>query len=159
MITEVSIPKDVDTSSGSLVLSPANFPWLKTLAASFERYRWHKLNIHWRAAGGYTKGGLIAVGVDWSSSYALNLSAVTRAQVLALTPHMSLPISSAGGGKVLGLPTRLLNSRNWYDLSSTTDEGALGALKYNVKCDTDTNARFVGEVWVDYEIVLQGTKA
>lgn len=165
MLVDVTLPANKTDSTGSVVLALANFPWLKTVAGSFERYKWKRLNIHWRAAGGFNKGGLIAVGMDWSnqlsSAYTREslTSASERQKVLSLTPHMSLPISSTSINKTLGLPTKMLNSRNWYDAAKTDDEGAVGAIRYSAKCDSDSVERFIGEIWVDYEVVLQGTRA
>lgn len=165
MLLDVTLSANTSDSNGSVVLALTNFPWLRTVAGSFERYKWKRLNIHWRAAGGFNKGGLIAIGMDWSSQMSSaytkpNLNANSeRQKVLSLTPHMSLPISATSINKMLGLPTRMLNSRNWYDATKTDDEGAVGTLRYAAKCDADTVARFIGEVWVDYEVVLQGTRA
>lgn len=165
MLLDVTLSANASDSNGSVVLALTNFPWLRTVAGSFERYKWKRLNIHWRAAGGFNKGGLIAIGMDWSSQMSSaytkpNLNANSeRQKVLSLTPHMSLPISATSINKMLGLPTRMLNSRNWYDATKTDDEGAVGTLRYAAKCDADTVARFIGEIWVDYEVVLQGTRA
>lgn len=165
MLLDVTLSANTSDSNGSVVLALTNFPWLRTVAGSFERYKWKRLNIHWRAAGGFNKGGLIAIGMDWSSQMSSaytkpNLNANSeRQKVLSLTPHMSLPISATSINKMLGLPTRMLNSRNWYDATKTDDEGAVGTLRYAAKCDADTVARFIGEIWVDYEVILQGTRA
>lgn len=165
MLLDVTLDAGASDTNGKVVLALTNFPWLKTVAGSFERYKWKRLNVHWRAAGGFNKGGLMAIGVDWSSQYSSAYTkptltgATERQKVLSLTPHMSLPISSSSVNKTLGLPFRLLNSRNWYDATKTDDEGAVGTLRYAAKCDADSSAKFIGEIWVDYEVVLQGTRA
>lgn len=107
----------------------------------------------------------MAIGMDWSSQMSSSYRGPTltttteRQKVLSLTPHMSLPISATSINKTLGLPVRMLNSRNWYDATKTDDEGAVGTLRYAAKCDSDAAAKFIGEIWVDYEILLQGTRA
>lgn len=161
MLVEVSVPANTADVSGEITLSLASFPWLSVVSSSFERYRWRRLTLHWRSAGGLNKGGLMALGVDWASQVKLTTGGEksARQKVLALTPHLSMPISAAGDTRSLRLPPSMLNSRKWYVASKTDEEGSVGSCRYAVKSDSDTTARFIGEIWADYEILLQGTRA
>lgn len=161
MLVDISIPASTAEVSGKVELALSSFPWLTVVSNSFERYRWKRLTLHWRSAGGYTKGGLMALGVDWSAQVKSSVSdlKVSRAKVLALTPHLSMPISAAGDTRSLRLPQSLLNSRKWYSVTAADLEGSVGSCLYAVKTDSDVAARFVGEIWADYEITLQGTRA
>lgn len=168
MLLDISLAKTKDGYYTGTPLCPANFPWLAGVSKSFERYKWRRLNIHFRSAGGFTKGGLLAMGVDWYTTAAPALTQTTstdgdRKTVLALSPHASWPIAAVGSSRKLGLPHNLLNSRAWYkmvnDVAKQDGDSAVGQILLSVKADAEaSNDRFIGEVWVDYEIVLQGTK-
>lgn len=139
--------------SDNIVIKPASFNFLTGIAPSFERSRWLKLHFYYKPAVAVTTGGLVAMGVDWDGTTAVS----DREKVLAFTPSQSIPVWQDSQAKPLVLPASRLQSRTWYaHNSSTALESSVGTLRIAGTTTAETNS-VVGEVWVYYEMVMQGT--
>nr|QQM16313.1 putative coat protein [Nufsystermes virus] len=149
-------------SSTSVVLSPLNFKWLKNVARSFERVRWHACRFEWAPSVGTTVSGAVAIAMDWGNkSVSLNeetgfyhIGAPSEDQAYALSPLKSGPLWEP---KVLALPADKLMSRAWYevDVKSDTYDTAPGSLV--VYLASPGQAGVVGSVWCTYTVRLSGT--
>lgn len=140
--------------NSSLNLSPDNFPWLKSLAAAFDRVTWHSASLVWKPAVGTTESGMFAMGVDWNSAS----KAASRATVLSLTPVFDSPVWQPTQGKGMVLPTSKLMSRREYMLSGSGDavDKQPGILMYS--CSGGDNSKIYGEIWLKYDVSLFGTR-
>lgn len=152
----------------NVLLVPANFPWLKTLVKVFERIRWHKCNLEYRATVGANTNGSVAVGVDWmsQSSTAVELdelwvvdplTAIDKSAVLACTPSFDTPVWQ--GIRSMPIPASRLQSRLWYEITDNVPTTSLsdyapGSIKYKSSYDSGG-----GEIWIDYTVRLSGTRA
>lgn len=161
LLQEVSAVNSSTETSGSISILPESTTWLKQLSQSFERYRWNSVQIFWRGATGTTFGGLMAMGVDWYGRKKLTaITTIKRSNVTGLTPVVDVPLYTDSQGKPLVLPKGLLQSRQWYGLgaeaSEDLDKGP-GNLVYAAKHDQTTGAKFLGEIWIRYNVTLQGS--
>lgn len=161
-------------SSGSVgasfVLEPMSFTWLKNLSKAFERYRWNSCQVVWRPAVGANTDGTVAVGLDWGNNGEIKLidfghakhmttdAAVTKAQILAQTPNMDMPVWQKG---VFNIPSSRLQSREWYEIVGdpaskvlALDRGPGTVMYYAASGKSKT----VGEIWVYYSVTLSGTR-
>lgn len=149
------------------LLHPSSFPWLKSLAKVFERYRFVSATLEYRPLVGTTTAGSVTMGVDWMTStvkLALNengiltasLKAIDKTGILALTPSVDCPVWQRVPRVVV--PSQLLNTRLWYNASAPAADsdvenfvpGYIVSLSTN---DTD------GEVWIHYKVHFSGTHA
>lgn len=156
MLTDFNLPKDMTEKSDYIELGISGFPWLKTVALSFERYYWQSLTIHWRPAGGYNRNGLMALGMNW---HTISSTKMDRTKVLTLTPHISVPIAAVNTTRSMPLPKAFLNSRKFYSVTGSGPDSSTGTLQLAVKMDASGTDQFVGEVWASYQVVLQGTRS
>lgn len=152
--------------TGSVFLTPANFPWLSNVAKAFERVRWLACSLEWRPNVGTTEAGSYAIGMDWgqrSTKLELEdgrfvvprLREITKPDVLAMTPVVEHPIWQ--GGRIT-LPQNLLNSRQWYDVptsfsDTTAFDAGPGALAW-----AHSGSANAGDLWLHYHVLLQGTR-
>lgn len=148
---------EVKKDSDYFVLSPLRLPWLKGLAASFDRYVWLKAHIVYKAAVGTTKSGLVAVGPDWDSYHSTSYS---RQDVLAYTPVYESPVWQSGR---LALPPSRLMTRKEYRLKEWTSQATEGEVFDLFPCVvvyncSGTETITYGEIWVEYTVRLIGTK-
>lgn len=136
-----------------IVIKPNSFNFLTGIASSFERSRWLKIHFYYKPAVAVTTGGLIAMGVDWDGA----TKVTEREKVLAFTPSQSYPVWQDSQAKPLVLPASRLQSRTWYSHNSTNVlESSVGTLRIAGTTSAEDGA-VVGEVWVYYEMVMQGT--
>lgn len=141
------------SSSGNIFLSPVKFTWLQVLAKAFELWRPTRIQVEWRPATATTTSGTVAYGIDWAKPQLKDVGAITRPQVLALTPVMDGPVWR---GSRLNIPASVLSSRKWYEVSTsdfTSDTGP-GSLAYHSSKDDG-----VGEFWLHYTIHFYGTRS
>lgn len=140
---------------GLVVLSPANFPWLKGISANFERFVANSMRIYYKPAVGTATDGLIVYGVDWNPDNGGN---TTRSGIQQLTPVNDHPLWQDSRGQPLILPKSRLQTRKEYLLTSTQkSDSSVGYLAYNAGPKTDV-VKFYGELWVKYDISFFGTK-
>lgn len=158
LLASITATNGTSQTSGTLPISPASCVWLKTLASSFERYRWESVQIFWRGATGTTFGGLIAFGVDWTGRAKLSGFELDRSKVLGLTPLCDVPVWTDSTNKPLVLPRSDLSTRSWYGLGEVDDmDSGPGNLVYSAYHDQVTSGKFLGEFWIRYKARLQGT--
>lgn len=138
---------------GGFTLAPEGWSWCKTMTKVFERFRYNSLVIEYRPTVGTNTSGAITIGVDWSGPEA-SITPKDRAHVCAMTPCVDGPVWQAMS---LRLPSRLLQSRPWFSLVSTSEpqEQAPGALYYQYNTKPTVS---LGEIWVTYDIMFQGTR-
>lgn len=148
----------VKTDPTFVELGPDNFPWLKNLAKSFDRLKWHSCQFHWRPAVATTVGGMLMMGMDWDSNSGTTL---TMEAISAMTPVYEAPLWQMGQ---LNLPAGRLMTRKEYlirkDPKETSDDGFSrypGYLCY-VATGTDANTD-AGHLWVEYDVTMFGTVA
>lgn len=128
------------------------------MSSSFERYRWESVQIYWRGATGTTFGGLIAFGVDWTGRSKLSGVGIDRKKVTGLTPLCDVPVWTDSTNRPLSLPKGELQTRPWYGLGDVTEiDAGPGNLAFSVYHDTVTSEKFLGEFWIRYRVLLQGT--
>lgn len=136
--------------SGSKALKVADFPWLKKIAAAYDRVKWHRCILTWRPAVGTTTGGQIIFGPDWDS----NSTTTTVEAISCLTPVYESPLWQGGS---LTLPPGRLMTRKEYQVrgdTKTADADLSPAyIVYNVG-GKDGDA---GHLWIEYEVTLFGT--
>lgn len=159
LLSSVTAVAHTSQTSGTLSITPASCVWLKSLSASFERYRWESVQIYWRGATGTTFGGLIAFGVDWTGRNKLSGVGLDRNKVLGLTPLCDVPVWTDSSNRPLVLPRAEIQSRAWYGLGGEMAEidAGPGNLAYSAYHDEVTAGKFLGEFWIRYRIRLQGT--
>lgn len=165
----LEVKTDADgKASGSVLIDPVNFPFLKTISASFERIRWNAVHVEWRPAVGANTDGMVALGYDWAEAGDLvtvagrlclaSLKAVERSSVLARTPNRDAPVWQSI--KSWTIPAAKLQSRQWYVLAggnkAPSIDRAPGSLMWAV---SGAGGKTMGEVWVTYSVRLMGTTA
>lgn len=155
LIRTISIPAGKTKMSDYVDLCPENFAFLKTLYNSFERIKYLKLNIRYKSAVGTMQGGMVTYAIDWS----LSASGKDRTALSSYTPNCSHPVWQTSNG--LTLPVSRLQSRTWYVSNSSADAIDKCPARLLVAADATAGQTdlTVGELWVDYHVVLSGTKA
>lgn len=135
---------------------PKSFAFLATLFNSFERIKYVKLHISYRPAVGTTQGGMVSYAIDWTSSQ----KDKDRKALSSFTPNCAHAAWQDTSSKPLVLPPSRLQSRVWYLNNDGADlvDRAPGRLLYAVDASSSVEL-VVGELWVDYEVVLSGTKS
>lgn len=145
---------DMTHQGNCVVLNPLNLPFVKKLAAMFDRYTWHKCSLHYRPIVSATTNGAIILGVDWDSSTRTVLS---YDLVAALTPMVETPVWQAAS---LVLPTSKLQTRKEYIIrgeDNKPDEvdvspGVMICAPSGVASGTT-----VGHIWIEYDMSFFGT--
>lgn len=135
---------------GAIPLEIADFPWLKKLAAAYDRVRWHGCKLIWRPAVGTAVGGQIIFGPDWDS----NSSATTVEAISCYTPVYESPLWQ--GGELVLPPSRLMTRTEYFIRgdSKTPDADLSPAyIVYNL----GGNAGDAGHLWIEYDVTLFGT--
>lgn len=141
--------------NSSLLLAPKSFKFLAGIAKSFERSRWLKMHVFYRPAVSVTKGGLVALGVDWDG--ASEIATLTREQISTFTPSQHFAVWKDTAANPMILPPSKLQSRIWYQHNTSVDVDAAPArLRVCVEA-TEVKSQLIGELWVAYEIQMQGT--
>lgn len=156
-ITTIGVPSSVtDGAEGdyiySSVLTPLNFPWLKTVASAFDRVIWHQCRVEYRSACATTASGMLTMGIDWDVD-----SKLTAPAIRALTPVVSTPVWQSA---TMTLPPGRLMTRKEYvidkDDSKRKYDSAPGIIYVNATSSPGVN---VGELWVYYDLSLFGTQS
>nr|WQM60706.1 MAG: VP3 protein [Solemoviridae sp. 4] len=138
-----------------VIPSQDTMPWLNKIAPAFERVKWISLIISYKPFCGANVSGSVICGPDWNSSR-VSTTKPTRRDVQVCTPIMEVPVWSPGR---LVLPSAQLMTRKAYDLVANTaifDRQPCQIL-YNVVGSASSVT--VGELWIDYHVVLSGTTA
>lgn len=140
------------TASSYYSLSPTSFPWLKNLAKSFDRYKWHSCVIYWKPAVATTQAGIFIMGLDWDSQTTATLD---MEWVAALTPVSEVPVWQMC--QLVAPPSKLMTRKEYFITGDTkADQVDLtpGYLAWSVSSKLDD---VVGHLWVEYDMTLFGT--
>lgn len=142
--------------NGYKLLTPGSFAWLANLAKAFDRFMVHSMSIHWKAAVGTNRDGLVSYGIDWDSSKAERM---TRQMVLALTPVNDHPVWQSASmplpkGKLMSRKEYVIRKDGGADSKAGDFDCMPGYLLYSM---TGIEGLVYGEFWVDYDLTLFGT--
>lgn len=166
LLTDLAVSTGTSVS-GSVILSPANFPWFKNIAKAFERVRWNSCVLEYRPAVGANTDGVVALGLDWGAQSATVdeasglwklVRSVDKNDVLACVPSVDTPVWNRVPSLIV--PANRLQSRAWYDLpkdvkTDSVFDAAPGSVLYHV---SGSAAKTYGELWVKYSVTLSGTR-
>lgn len=139
-----------------LPIVPTSMPLLKKLAGAFERSRWLRLSVYYVSATGTMKQGSVQYGIDWD--YTAKTSGNSASKVVAYTPSWSGPIWQARGNRV-NCPRSRLQGRSWYLHNSSADDVDKGPGQIVVYAAGLEANMTIGNLWVQYEILMSGTTA
>lgn len=147
----IKVDASKPSAAGKCSLQVADFPFLKTLSASFERIKWHHCRVMYKPAASMVTPGLLTMGVDWSWS---NVADV-RKKIAAYTPTATTPVWKEVS---MTLPSQRLQSRIWYSTreSDTIDSGP-GIIAFAVESPGGASGVTIGELWIEYTVTLSGT--
>lgn len=156
LCASIKVEKNKSAANGSCQLLASTPPFLKTLSKSFERIRWNLCKVHYKPAVAMTQGGLITVGMDWNWSDAKT----TRSDLSSYQPTATSVVWKEFS---MVLPPARLQSRLWYSTGATAldkvDAGP-GIVVWAVDTAADASSDLVvGELWLEYRVVLSGTTA
>lgn len=156
LIRAVTIKSGASEVKDYIDLNPAQFTFLKSLYSSFERIKFLKLNVYYKSAVGTTQGGMVTYAIDWTVS----ASGKSRTDLSSYTPNMSHPVWETPR-QPLTLPVSRLQSRQWYVNNSSADviDTTPARLLVAANASAVSADLIVGELWVDYHVILSGTKA
>lgn len=154
MLGELTLPASAVDNMGHFDLLPSSFSFLKSLFKSFDRVKWHKLNLYYKPAVGTTYGGLVSLGMDWDFAS----RDVSRSTMSGFTPNASFAAWSDTEKSPMVLPANRLQSRAWYTPNNGeyVDKGP-GKIHWAVKGDSGATSKTFGEVWATYTVSLMGT--
>lgn len=112
------------------------------------------MRFYYKPAVGTTYGGLVALGMDWDFQGV----DVERSKISAFTPSQTMAAWADTESRAMVLPSDKLMSRNWYTPRSDAwqDRGP-GKLHWAVEGTAETGGKTLGEIWVDYTVVMEGT--
>lgn len=135
----------LELASGSVM------PWLSSLAALFDQYAWRRVSLMWKPAVATSVSGSMVIGMMWD----VRSKVVDRAKVQALSPSSEGPLWQ---GQRLNLPGSRLQTRKWYEISkeANKEDKGPGGVCVSVKMDSSEQERFLGDLWMEYEVVLAG---
>lgn len=155
LLADVSAKASV---GGHLLLKPdaSQLVFLNGLANSFDRIVWHSARVFWRSAVGTTTNGTMTFGPDWNNKTADDVKLST---VSACTPLVTLPIWQSNDKQPLVLPSSKLMTRKEYSLAEADGfDSSPATILYFLTVDTSANTKAYGNLWVEYDVTLSGTK-
>lgn len=159
----VTVKSGADGSaSGKIMLQPDQYPWLKQLAAAFEKVKWRKIHVFWKPAGSAMTTGQIAVGMDWDATD--SASVTERNKIVAYEPHAYWRVRDDTQSRPMVIPPKRLTqcgSDGWVipDAGAATAPSARrpGVLFYTLS--SDIKSAVVGDLFICYAVVLAGPRA
>lgn len=147
--------KTETVNSFDLIPGSGVMPFLFRLSSCYQRIRWLRAHITWRASCGTSTNGIISYGVAFNNGQ----SVTTRDLVTALTPCNDHPVWQSGVNNPLVIPPSMLMSRRWYILNSSTADKTdmdFGRFCYGLTHGA-TTADSRGEFWISYTVEMEGT--
>nr|UHS72232.1 MAG: putative coat protein [Tombusviridae sp.] len=134
----------------SLVANPGRsvmFPWLSTIAANYDKYRFRKLNVSFVTNQATSTAGKVGLGFDYDSTDPVPGD---RIEFFALTHHVEGAVWDS-----LTLPIPCDKQLRFTNTHTTTDSKLIDMGQVLVMTDqvVATNAN-IGDVIVDYEVEL-----
>lgn len=152
LLTTVEVKAGTSSVLSQVDLEASKFKFLASLYNSFERIKFHRLAIVYKSAVGTTVGGMITYAIDWTCSS----DPKDRATLSSYTPNMSHPVwESPKAG--IQLPAARLQSRAWYVNNSAAD--IVDRCPARLLYAAEAAPQVVGEIWVEYDVTMSGTKA
>lgn len=153
LVEAVKATKATGMGNGSFKLIVTALPFLKSIGGSFERIKWLKCRVMYKPLVGTVRDGGVTIGIDWNFKDPQS----TRSKIACYTPTQSGPVFKDFS---LNLPANKLQSRLWFLTTAEGFDGGPGIVVYAVEGCTSKDADVtVGEIWVDYTVVLSGTQA
>lgn len=159
LIDTVKVKKTETTATGYKLISPSEFAFLKKVGAAFARSKWIQLKVYYKPAVGTTYGGLVSLGFMLDPDTSVT---VTRANVVAMTPSATTAAWMDTEDKPLVLKGTQLATRDWYfhnDANLKYADRAPGMLYWAVDVSAAKDDTVVGEMWLHYTLVMQGTNS
>jgi hypothetical protein len=159
-IADVAIPSGTPTfNSGSYGINPgmpALFPWLSTMANSYELYRFNRLCFEYVTRSPATTGGSVYLAVDYD---ACDIPPVDKQGMLSYEGAVSdaawqnIEVHLPSAFLNLGMRERYTRAGEYADVDKKTyDTGTLIiATEAIQELSADVH---IGELWVDYEVEL-----
>nr|UHS72293.1 MAG: putative coat protein [Tombusviridae sp.] len=134
----------------SLVANPGRsvmFPWLSTIAANYDKYRFRKLNVSFVTNQATSTAGKVGLGFDYDSTDPVPGD---RIEFFALTHHVEGAVWDS-----LTLPIPCDKQYRFTNTHTTTDSKLIDMGQVLVMTDqvVATNSN-IGDVIVDYEVEL-----
>jgi hypothetical protein len=129
-------------------------PFINSLSKLFDRFQVHACAVEWYPSVGTTTAGSVTLGVDWD----LKSTVTERKQVVVLNPNLRLPVYQPGN---LIIPSNLLMARKYLQVQESLDESDDNCpfrLCVGLSHDKTADAKSLGEVWVTYDLTLQGPR-
>lgn len=141
-------------SASSLAINPGlpgTFPWLSTLARSFESYRFEKLSILYETQSPTTSAGKALLAVDYDASDA---APTTKQQAMAYRSSVSAPVWSDCEHN--SLKEDLEKRKSYYVRSGALDANSDVKLYDigNLFVCSQGSTGLVGEIYIDYVVRL-----
>jgi hypothetical protein len=132
---------------------PGTFPWLSTIANSFESYQFQSLDFRYETQSGTTTAGRILLGVDYDAS---DEAPTTKAQVMAYESSVSSAVWSDCDHK--SLKKNLSKQKSFFvrrgALSANQDIKLYDVGNLYVCSQALGIANSYGELYVDYVVKL-----
>lgn len=129
--------------------------FLNGLSKSFDRILWHSAKVCWKPAVGTTTNGTIAFGVDWNVS----TTTPTKTQVMSLTPVVSVPVWQSTDRSPLVLPGHKLMTRREYTIGEVASFDTSPASILVYLTGSEEKVTSYGDLWLEYDVTLSGTKS
>lgn len=154
LLCELTVAAGSSSTTCYAALKPSGtrMPWLAKLAGSFTQIIWHTARLEYRPAVGTMKDGSLVVGVDWDPES----TAPSKSKVQSCSPNFQVPVWQK---KEIAIPSSRLQSRKFYTLSEKADkvdQAPCEVLVY-LSCTSNKDAeQYFGDIWVHYNVTLQG---
>jgi hypothetical protein len=142
-------------------INPADkvtFPWLSQIAPNFETYSFVNLKYWYSTASSTTQGGKVLMAIDYDASDAAPADKASMLQyegALDTAPWLGGTLKCSVG-KLARLPRYFTATQPSTDVATKRQQDA-GTLWIAVEETTDD--AFIGELWVEYEIMLYTPQA
>lgn len=129
-----------------------DLPWLKVMAASFERARWTRLRIVYKPGCAMTQSGRFSMGFDWDWTN----TATTRARISGYQPNAGCAVYQ---DCAMTIPVTKGPQRWFIDAADDYTLKGPGKAVWAVDATSTTAETVLGEIWIEYTVILSGPKA
>lgn len=132
---------------------PNSFKWLKTLAASFSRFRWIKLEVKFVTNSPTSQGGTVGLGAQYDG---LDLVPVDMSEVSQMAHAWVGPVWSANSAGLKFDCSKWSKPYYPYNVNPVSLEDAVSYIpaKVFLGIQTQVNGQVIGRMMVDYTIEL-----
>lgn len=152
LVATIELAANAGSAHGKIAIhTEGDLPWLKIMAASFERSQWRSLRAIYRPGCAMTQAGRFAMGFDWDWSG----EADTRQKISAYQPNCGCAVYENCS---IVIPVSRGPLR-WF-AAKATDKVNKGPGEVVWAVDAASSTPLVtGEVWLEYTVILSGPKA